>query len=38
MSGMQAYKFKSAAQADHIFDVLLNRRLFCATRQEKMTK
>lgn len=27
---MRAFKFKSAAQADHIFDVLLNRRLFCA--------
>lgn len=27
---MLAYKFKSAAQADHIFDILLNRRLYCA--------
>lgn len=27
---MRAYKFKSAAQADHIFDILLNQRLYCA--------
>lgn len=27
---MRAYKFKGAAQADHIFDILLNRRLYCA--------
>lgn len=27
---MRAFKFKSAAQADHIFDILLNNRLFCA--------
>lgn len=27
---MLAYKFKGAAQADHIFDILLNQRLFCA--------
>lgn len=27
---MRAYKFKNAAQADHIFDILLNKRLFCA--------
>lgn len=27
---MKAYKFKSAAQADHIFDLILNQRLFCA--------
>ena len=27
---MRAYKFKGAAQADHIFDILLNKRLYCA--------
>lgn len=27
---MRAYKFKGAAQADHIFDILLNQRLYCA--------
>lgn len=27
---MRAYKFKSAARADHIFDILLNQRLYCA--------
>lgn len=27
---MKAYKFRSAAQADRIFDILLNQRLYCS--------
>ena len=27
---MKAYKFKSASQADHVFDLIINKRLFCA--------